>query len=359
MAEEIGVAVLGFGLAGRVFHAPFVNAVPGLRLAVIAQRRGEEAAVAWPGARVVRSVEEAIADPAVELVVVATPNETHFGMAMAALGAGKHAVVDKPIASSSEEVRQMRELAERKGVLLIPFHNRRWDGDFRTVQELVAGGEMGRLVTAESHFDRFRPMPRAGTWKEASGPGSGLLMDLGPHLMDQMLVLFGAPQWVEADVRRDRAGTAIEDAFDVTMGYEGMRAMCRSTTVAAIPSPRFLLHGTGGSFRKYGLDRQEPALVAGARVPRMGAEEVWLEEDEAAWGELVTAADPEQRPGDLQRRRVKTVQGDYRAFYAGVRDAVLGKGGPPVTAEDGWRVLRLIEMARQSSDEGRRVPVEF
>ena len=358
MADEIGVAVLGFGLAGRVFHAPFASAVPGLRMEVIVQRRGEEAAAAWPGVRVLRSVEEAIADRAVQLVVVATPNETHFGMAMAALGAGKHVVVDKPIASTAEEVRRMREMAERNGVLLIPFHNRRWDGDFRTVQELVAGGALGRLVTAESHFDRFRPIPRGGTWKEASGPGSGLLMDLGPHLLDQMLVLFGAPKWVEADVRRDREGTAIEDAFDVTMGYEGMRAMCRSTTVAAIPAPRFLLHGTGGSFEKYGVDRQEPALVAGARVPRMVAEEVWLEEEEAAWGELVTARDP-GKPGELERRRVRTLPGDYREFYAGVRDAVLGRGAVPVSAEDGWRVLRLIELARESSDKGRRVRVEF
>ncbi len=358
MAEEIGVAVVGFGLAGRVFHAPFVSAVPGLRLEAIVQRRGDEAARAWPGVRVLRSVEEALADRAVDLVVVATPNETHFEMAMAALAAGKHVVVDKPMAGKAEEARAMMELATAKGVVLVPFHNRRWDGDFLTVQRLLADGVLGRVVTMESHFDRFRPMPRGGTWKEAGGPAQGLLMDLGPHLIDQALVLFGMPEWVEADVRRDREGTEIEDAFDVTLGYDGVRMLCRSTMIAAEPGPRFLLHGTSGSFRKWGLDGQEPALVAGARVPRMGTEDVWLEEDEAAWGELVTAADPE-RPWELSRRRVRTVAGDYRAFYAGVRDAVLGRGPAPVTAEDGWRVLRLIALARESSAAGRRLAVEI
>lgn len=358
MANEIGVAVVGFGLAGRVFHAPFVSAVPGLRLRAIVQRQGDEAARAWPEARVLRSVEEALGDPGVELVVVATPNETHFDMAMAALGAGKHVVVDKPVAGTADEARAMTELAAAKGVVLVPFHNRRWDGDFLTMRRLLADGVLGRVVTMESHFDRFRPVPRGGTWKEAGGVAQGLLMDLGPHLIDQAMVLFGTPEWVEADVRRDREGTEIEDAFDVTLGYPGLRVLCRSTMIAAEPAPRFVLHGTRGSFRKWGVDQQEPALVAGARVPRMGSEEVWLEEEEAAWGEVVTAADP-ARPGKLSRRRVKTVEGDYRAFYAGVRDAVLGRGAAPVTAEDGWRVLRLIELARESSAAGRRVPVEF
>lgn len=356
MAEEVGVAVVGFGLAGRVFHAPFVSAVPGLRLRAIVQRQGQAAAEAWPGVCVLRSFEEALRDPGVDLVVVATPNDTHYEMAMAALAADKHVVVDKPLAGSADEARAMAELAGSRGRLLIPFHNRRWDGDFLTMQKLLMEGAVGRAVTLESHFDRFRPIPRGGTWKEAGGSAQGLLMDLGPHLIDQALVLFGAPEWVEADVRRDREGTEIEDAFDVTLGYPGRRVFCRSTMIAAEPSPRFLLHGTGGSFRKWGVDRQEPALVAGARVPPMGSAEAWLEEDEAAWGELVTAPDPEQ-PGKLERRRVRTLPGDYRRFYAGVRDAILGQGAPPVTAEDGWRVLRLIELARESSSTGRRIPV--
>lgn len=356
MADEIGVAVVGFGLAGRVFHAPFVSAVPGLRLRAIVQRHGDEAARAWPEARVLRSVEEALGDPEVQLIVVATPNETHYALAMEALRAGKHVVVDKPVAGTADEARAMAELAAAKGLVLVPFHNRRWDGDFLTVQGLLADGVLGRVVTMESHFDRFRPVPRDGTWKEAGGPAQGLLMDLGPHLIDQALVLFGAPEWVEADVRGDRKGTEIDDAFDVTLGYLDRRVWCRSTMIAAEPAPRFVLHGTQGSFRKWGLDGQEPALVAGGRVPPVGSDEVWLEEEEGAWGELVLAADP-ARPKELERRRVKTLPGDYRHFYAAVRDAVLGRGRPPVAAEDGWRVLRLIEMARESSGAGRRVPV--
>ena len=358
MADEIGVAVVGFGLAGRVFHAPFVSAVPGLRLEAIVQRSGDAAAHAWPDARVLRSVDEALADSAVQLVVVATPNETHFDMAMQALAHGKHVVVDKPIASSASQARQMVDCAAEHGVVLAPFHNRRWDGDFLTLRQLVHQELLGRIVSLESHFDRFRPVPRAGTWKEAAGEANGLLMDLGPHLLDQAFALFGPPVWVEADIRKDRAESGIDDAFDVTLGYPQMRVLCRSTMIAAEPSPRFLLHGTHGSYRKWGVDRQEPALVAGASVPRLGSEEVWLDEEAAAWGELVTAPDP-ARPNDLERRAVPTLPGDYREFYASVRDAILGRAPLPVTGEDGWRVLRLIELAQESSAQGRRVPVTF
>ena len=358
MAEEIGVAVVGFGLAGRVFHAPFVSAVPGLRLEAIVQRTGDTAARAWPGARILRSIEDALDDAAVHLIVVATPNETHFKLAMRALARGKHVVVDKPIASSAAQARQMIDLAARQGVVLAPFHNRRWDGDFLTLRRLIRDGRLGRIVSLESHFDRFRPVPRAETWKEAAGEANGLLMDLGPHLLDQAMALFGPPVWVEADVRMDRADTGIDDAFDVTLGYPKMRVLCRSTMIAAEPSPRFLLHGTCGSYRKWGLDPQEPALVAGASVPRLGADEVWLDEDPREWGELVVAPDP-ARPKELDRETVPTLPGDYRGFYASVRDAILGRAPLPVTGEDGWRVLRLIELARESSVTGQRMPVAF
>ncbi len=361
MAEEIGVAVIGFGLAGRVFHAPFVSAVPGLRLEAIVQRRGDEAAEAYPasttGVRVLRSVEEALGDRAVQMVVVGTPNETHFDLAKQALEAGKHVVIDKPFADTSGGARELIELAKAKGLVLAPFHNRRWDGDFLTVRKILGEGVLGRVVTFESHFDRFRPVQRAGTWKESASKANGLLMDLGPHLVDQALALFGVPKTILASVRKDRDVTDIEDAFDITLEYERLRVYCRSTMLAAENAPRFLIHGTRGSFRKWGLDPQEPTLVAGGRVPRMGEGE-WLAEDESAWGETAIAPDPEQ-PDRLLRTRVKTEPGDYRGFYASVRDAVLGKAELPVSAEDGFRVVKLLEMARESSREGERLMVEF
>lgn len=361
--DEIGVAVIGFGLAGRVFHAPFVSAVPGLRLEAIVirdQRKGDEAVKAYPGTRILRTVEEALGDPAVQLIVVATPNETHFDLARQALLAGKHVVIDKPFASTSEEAVELKQLSEKQRLILSPFHNRRWDGDFLTVQKLLAAdGEqgLGRLVTYESHFDRFRPLPRENTWKEGASPSHGLLFDLAPHLLDQALTLFGAPQGITASVRKDRDLTQIEDAFDITLEYPRLRAHCRSTMLAADPAPRFLLHGTGGSYKKYGLDPQEPALVAGAKVPRVGEGE-WLAESEADWGTLTVAPNPAE-PAHLTRTRVPTELGDYRLYYANIRDAVRGTAPLVVTPEDGVRTVKLMELARQSSRERRTLTVEF
>jgi predicted dehydrogenase len=356
--QEIGVAVIGFGLAGRVFHAPFVSAVPGLKLEAIVQRKGDEAGKAYPKARILRSVEEALVDSSISLVVVGTPNETHFDLAKRALLAGKHVVIDKPFAASSSEARQLIELARDKKLVLAPFHNRRWDGDFLTVRKILNSGALGRLVTFESHFDRFRPLPREATWKEASNAANGMLFDLGPHLVDQAVALFGAPQAITASVRRDRDKTEIEDAFDIVLRYPGMLAICRATMLAAEPAPRFLVHGTLGSFRKYGLDPQEPALVGGATVPVMGDSREWLAEPEPAWGTLVVAPNPAE-PGQLNRTTVKTELGDYRGFYANVRDAVLGTAPLAVTSEDGFRVVRLLEMARESSAKGRTLEVAF
>jgi predicted dehydrogenase len=363
MSGEIGVAVIGFGLAGQVFHAPFVSAVPGLKLEAIVQRKGDAAARAYPSAQILRSVEEALKDAAVQLVVVGTPNETHFALAKQALLAGKHVVIDKPFAATSAEAKELKELAEKQGVVLAPFHNRRWDGDFLTVRRLLAEQAVGRLVTYESHFDRFRPLPRENTWKEGANSANGLLMDLGPHLVDQALALFGAPAGITASVRKDRDKTDIEDSFDITLEYpgysgeHGLRAHCRSSMLACDAAPRFLLHGTQGSFKKYGLDPQEPALVGGAKVPCVGEGE-WLADPESQWGTL-TVAPVLADPGTLTRTRVKTELGDYRGYYANVRDAINGVAKLAVTPEDGYRTVRLLEMARESWAAGRTLKVEF
>jgi scyllo-inositol 2-dehydrogenase (NADP+) len=343
---DVGVGVIGYGLGGRVFHAPFVSAVPGMRLVTILER----------------SMDEVLEDASIAVVVVSTPNETHFALAKQALEAGKHVVIDKPFAATGEEARELADLAAAKGVLAVPFHNRRWDGDFRTVKKLLAEGAVDRLVTFESHFDRYRPVPREGTWKEAANPANGMLFDLGPHLVDQALALFGVPETITASVRTDRGGSAIEDAFDITLSYtiasHRLLAHCRTSYLACENAPRFLLHGVAGSFRKYGLDPQEPTLVGGAKVPLLGSREVWLREDEDAWGTLTVAPDLND-PATLVRTAVPTELGDYRGFYANVRDAVLGTAAPEVTAEDGFRVVRLLEMARLSSAEGRTLAVKW
>lgn len=361
--REVGVGVIGFGLGGSVFHAPFVSAVPGLRLVSIMQRSGDTAAKAWPGVKIERSIDATLADKSVEVVVVSTPNETHFDLASRVLKAGKHVVIDKPFSATSAEALELGRIANSKGLLAIPFHNRRWDGDFLTLKKLLKDGVLGRLVTFESHFDRFRPTPRENTWKEAENPANGMLFDLGPHLVDQALALFGPPNAITASVRSDRDQTAIEDAFDITLHYhapngKGMLAHCRTSYLACINAPRFVLHGTSGSFEKHGLDPQESALVGGAKVPVLGSPEVWLQEKESAWGRLAVAPVPSD-PAMLVEKQIKTEPGDYRGFYANVRDAVLGSAAPALTAQDGYRITKLLELARESSAKGCTLKVDF
>ena len=352
LEREIAVGVVGFGLAARVFHCPFVSAVPGLRLHAIVQRTGDQAASTYPQALILRNFDDLLADPTIELVIVATPNETHFELARQALAAGKHVVIDKPFAATSQQAAELIELAASRDLLVAPFHNRRWDGDFLTLRKVLAGGALGRVATLESHFDRFRPIVREGTWKEAGNPANGLLFDLGPHLVDQAIALFGVPRTVWASVRLDRDHSAIEDAFDICLGYPGLTVWCRSSMLACDAAPRFLVHGTHGSFRKLGIDPQEPALVAGAHVPRLGEPGEWLREDAAWFGTLTIAPQPEN-PAELVRETVRTEPGDYRGFYANVRDAILGKAELEVAPEAGFAVVRLLELARESSATGK------
>jgi predicted dehydrogenase len=294
----------------------------------------------------------------VQLVVISTPNETHFALAKQALRAGKHVVIDKPFAATSAQAKELWDLAAEKGLIVAPFHNRRWDGDFQTLKKLLREEAVGRPVTLESHFDRFRPLPREATWKESADPANGLLFDLGPHLVDQALALFGAPSFITASVRRDRDTTDIEDAFDITLEYPRLRVHCRSSMLACDAAPRFLLHGTRGSFKKYGVDPQEPALVAGAKVPKQGSGDHWLAEDKSAWGTLTVAPQPAD-PATLVQTHIKTEPCDYRGYYANVRDAINRVAKLEVSPEAGYQVVRLLEMARESSESKRTLPVKF
>jgi len=359
ITEPISAGVIGYGLAGRVFHAPFIDAVPSLRLAAIVQRRGDEASAAYPGVPILRSVEDLLADSAIPLVVVATPNPTHYALAKQALQAGKHVVVDKPLTATSAEARELISLADAKGVKLFPFHNRRWDGDYLTVKQLISNGSLGRVVTFESHFDRYRPLQRENTWKESGDLGNGMLFDLGPHLLDQALALFGLPDAILGDSREDRDTTNIDDAFDITLFYPRLRVYLRATMLACDAAPRFLLHGTSGSYRKLGVDPQEPAILGGKRPPKLpGTENDWLHEQEKLWGLLTTAPNP-ATPANLITQPVPTVRGDYRNFYANVADTLLGRAPQAVTAEDGYNVIRILELARESSRLRQALPCKL
>ncbi|HZD50393.1 MAG TPA: Gfo/Idh/MocA family oxidoreductase [Silvibacterium sp.] len=344
MVDDIRVGVIGFGMAGKIFHTAVVEATPGLELAAIVQRKGDEAAKAYPRVKIARSIEELLEDESIRLVVVATPSPAHFENAAQCLRAGRNVVVDKPFTLTSDEARKLIELAREQRVLVTAYQNRRWDGDFVTLKQVIDSGELGRLVCYESHFDRYRAEPKLDVWRENGGPGGGTLFDLGPHLIDQTTTLFGDPASLYADVRVERAGAVVDDAWDVLMKFSsGVTALLRSTLTAYTPGPRFVVHGTKGSFVKWGLDPQEDALKAGGSYSDPG----FGEEPVSQWGELRVVGKPP--------RRVETAAGDYRGLYANVRDAILGVAELEVKPEQVWRTTRLIELCCESSQEGRRI----
>jgi predicted dehydrogenase len=333
----IKVGVVGFGLAGKVFHAPFISMVEGLELTAIVRRSGE-ADPKYPGVKFVRSVEELLAIDDIQLVVVATPNDLHGPIARQCLEAGRHVVVDKPFTPTLKEAEELVALAKRKNRIVTVFQNRRWDGDFLTVKKILAEQNLGRVVIYESHFDRFRPNLR-GSWHEKPIPGMGLLFDLAPHLIDHALLLFGTPDTISADLRKEREGSQVDDAFDITFHYPRMRALLRASPVTAAPGPRFWICGTTGTYTKYGLDPQEDAMKAGGdpTVPN------WGKEPENAWGKLTT---------NDGVKTIPTFAGNYQPYYENVRDAILGKAKVDVTPEQALNVMRTLETAIESSKRG-------
>lgn len=341
-SRRVRVAVIGFGLGGRVFHAPLVAARPDMELVSIVTAdpgRRQQARQRHPEARLLDRADalwEAAGDH--DLVVVTTPNRSHVPLTAAALGAGLAVVVDKPMAPTAAEGQRLVDEAAARGLLLTVFQNRRWDGDFLTVRRLVADGAVGPVVRFESRFERWRPERRVGAWRERGGPeGGGLLLDLGSHLVDQAMVLFGPPAAVYAELDRRRPGAEVDDDCFVALEHAGgVRSHLWASSVARLPGPRFRVLGLRGAYEKCGLDPQEAALAAGERP----AGPQWGREPEDRWGTL----------GDGEgERRVETLPGDYPAFYAGVARALLDGGAPPVDPRDAVAGLRVLEAAARSA----------
>jgi len=343
----IRVGVVGFGMAGRVFHAPLIASVEGLELASVVERHTNNAAERYPGITTHRTLEAMLADSSLGLFVVATPSGSHFEVAKQILEAGKNVVVDKPMSISSTEIAQLIKLATAQGVLLAPFHNRRWDSDFQTVQKLLHEGSLGRLVHLESTFDRWTP---GSTWKDDPAQGGGQLLDLGTHIGDQVLTLFGKPEAVWADVRRERDGQGSNDAFTIRLLYPGFSVSLGCNCLSSLPRPRYHLRGTKGNYWKHGVDPQEAALSKVTRIE----DPAWGQEPSAHWGTLCVDVD-----GGMVTRPVEPVRGDYRLYYAGIRDALLGKALAPVAPVDAWRVARLLEWAAESSEKRREIPCDW
>jgi len=345
----IRVGLIGFGFGGGVFHAPLISSVEGLQLAAVVERHSDNAAQRYPGITTYRSLDEMLADTTLGLFVVATPNGTHYEVARQIIEAGKSVVVDKPTALTSAEIAKLMELAAQKGVLLIPFHNRRWDSDFQTLYKLVREDSVGRIVHLESTFDRWRPVPKARAWKEDPAQG-GLLLDIGTHLGDQAMALFGRPEAVSADVTRERDGDGSNDSFTVRLHYADFSVTFSANVLSALARPRFHLRGTKGNYWKWGLDPQEAALKNITRID----DPAWGHEAVHDWGTLNVDVDD-----SIVTRPVQPIPGDYRRYYASVRDALLGRSRTPVPALSAWLVARLLEYAEQSSAERRELPCDW
>jgi scyllo-inositol 2-dehydrogenase (NADP+) len=344
----IGVGVVGFGLAGRAFHSAVISRVPGLCLAAIVQRTGDQAAQTYPETRIVRSFDELLAVPEIRLVVIASPNHTHFDFAKRALQAGRDVLVDKPFANSIAEAVELLQLAKAKGRLLTVYQNRRFDGDFAAIRELVAAGTLGRIVNFETHYDRYRPNLKPGVWREQTGPGNGIWFDIGPHLIDHAMVLFGEPESITADIRIIRDHAVADDSFDVVLQYPNkLRATLSSSILAAATRPRFVLQGALATFIKQSFDPQE----IGLRFDRVPANGPWGAEPEENWGVLTT---PE---GDgFKTRRIAGLPVDYRNYYTNLRDALLGTAQLEVSPQAALNVMQVLELARQSNAKRCTVP---
>ncbi|WP_338864417.1 oxidoreductase [Myxococcus stipitatus] len=337
-SETLRVALLGYGFAGKSFHAPLLRTVEGLSLNVVASSRPEAVRSDLPGVEVLASALDAATHPEVDVVVVATPNETHASLAEAALRAGKHVVVDKPFTVTLAQARGLAALAREQGRVLSVFQNRRWDSDFLALKSLLSRGVLGRVTHVESRFDRFRPEVRS-RWREQPVPGAGIWFDLGPHLVDQALQLFGVPDSVVALLSASRDGSAIEDWSQVTLVYPRRYVVLQASMLVAGGLPRFAVHGTRGSWLKHGMDSQERRLVAG-ELP--GARD-WGADPSP--GQLLTGTSDEALVTEAPR-------GDYRRYYAGVRDAVWGLAHNPVTPAQAVAVSAVLEAALQSARLG-------
>jgi predicted dehydrogenase len=344
MSSPIATGLIGYGLAGRAFHAPLIRAIPALSLVAIATSRADEVAALDPAIRAVADPLALIADPSVDLIVIASPTGTHADLARAALLAGKHVVVDKPFTLTLAEARALADLAQQVDRHLLVFHNRRWDSCFLSVRDAIERGEIGRVTRFASHFDRFRPEVR-DRWRESGGPGSGVLYDLAPHLIDQALLLFGQPEAVSADIAILREGGSADDDAQITLRYPHMRVSLSASMNApggdAGGAPRFAVHGTRGSVVKRLLDQQETQLVAGMRP------------GDAGWGHDADPLTLYDATGAATTRPALT--GHQDSYYALLADLLTGTGAGPITLPECVAVQEVIEAARISAQEGRVV----
>lgn len=350
MKKIIQTAIAGYGLSGRYFHAPFLKAHPGFKVVKVLERHGKSAHENFPKAAITDSFESLTDDPKIELVVIAVPNDQHFPMAKACLQEGKHIVIEKPFTLHTKEADELIRLAEKKKRNIFVFHNRRWDGDFLTIKKLLKSGALGEISEYEAHFDRYRPKLTTRLWREENSKGGGVLYDLGPHLIDQALELFGIPDRLSADIENQRKASKVDDYFRLVLHFKKVKAILTAGMLVKDPGPRYIIHGIIGSFVKYGIDPQEEALRTGF-MPGTGD---WGHEKPDKWG-LITIDYADMNI----HGSVETEPGNYMEFYNSVYNAITKKVPFAIQATEARNVIRIIELARESNLKKKVIRVKL
>ncbi|MBQ0212956.1 oxidoreductase [Proteus vulgaris] len=339
MANKLNVGIIGYGYASKTFHAPLITTTEGLNLSAISSSDENKVKQDFPHITVYADPQALINDPSIDLIIIPTPNNTHYSLASQALEKGKHVVIDKPFTLTLEEAEKLSQQATNAGKLLSVFHNRRWDSGFLTVKKLLADKTLGEISAYEAHFDRFRPTVRQ-RWREDAGIGGGLWYDLAPHVIDQAVRLFGEPKAITADIAQLRPNAKNADYFHALLEYDNLRVILHASMLVASPTPIFAIHGTKGSYVKYGLDTQEDALKAG-----------YLPNQTYNWGmdnkdgELTTLS----ASGELETTTLATLPGNYPAYYQQIYRAITLGEENPVTPIQATAIMRLIEAGEISN----------
>jgi len=347
--KQINTGIIGFGLSGRVFHAPFLHTHPGFNLKKIVERNSTESKKIYPYVEVVSDYKNLIKDKNLDMIVVCTQNTLHFSMVKESLLAGKHVVVEKPFTPNSKQADELIKIAEKVNRKIFVYHNRRWDGDFLTIKKILEGKLLGDLYEYEAHFDRYTPKLDRNAWRDENIPGSGILYDLGSHLIDQALNLFGHPDNLQADIQAQRENSPVDDYFRIELEYPNLKVVLTAGMLVEKLGPRFKLLGNKGTFTKYGIDPQEDSLKKGL----MPNAENWGKEDKEYWGIMDTLIEGKHFNG-----KIETLPGNYIGFYENVYDVIVNDTEMMVKPEEARNVIKIIEMAFENSKthENKKTP---
>jgi scyllo-inositol 2-dehydrogenase (NADP+) len=347
--SPLKVGLAGFGIAAEVMHAPFLTTMKEYELVSVLERHNNHASAKYPYVNTVRSIEELINQPELDLIVITTPNETHSNYAALALRAGKHVVLEKPFTIKSSDAKSLIEISKETNRILSVFQNRRYVCDFLTIKKILHEKLLGDIVEFEGHYDRYRPAAKPNAWREVNKPGSGILYDLGAHLIDQALVLFGFPKSIYADIRIQRPHAKIDDYFDLQLDYGFTKLILKSGMLVREPGPKYMINGTMGSFIKHGEEPQEALLKMGVlpNIPH------WGEEPEDQWGLLHTEID-----GKIVKERYRSLPGSFGMYYRNLYECIVNKGPLREKPEHGYNCIRMIELAIESNTKKCSIPCD-